>query len=536
MYLLIVTVVLFSIFSTTVLMYVSMATPIGPWIAPTLVLLGMSVFRVFSFFNFKSDRVSKNLFYSVVGGSPGGILATALGFTFPTLYFLDKNLFNSWLDRPVFFCFVITSMTFLCGLIAFVFVNKVEQNLIYEQKLAFPIGELTYKMISSGNSKTQSSRLNLGIIVTLVFCVLQDGLLKVKGIIPKCFKIFSGTVYKYFYIPSINFDLFPLFWAIGFVTGHVIAIPLLAGTLSKWFFADIINKIFFQNLSNMEFMLAFCSGLVLFSAVAGFKNFIFSFIVSNKAFSRIKFNLLISKLTRNLKLEIKFVYFLLLILTSAFLFYFEFSLIAQCYLILFSLISTYQVVIIAGKIGLAQLGRFATLVMIPAMLIFKLNYVQIVIVATFVELVSGIATDLLFGRKIGYLAGVNISRIKILQIIGVFVSAFTAGFVFFFFSKHLQLGSELLFAQRAQARALLVNFKNFNYGVLFVGFIFGVFLKKLRLNPMLVLSGLLMPINITVGLLTGALIRYLTPKRYDFEPFWSGVFATQSIWMLLKAI
>ena len=38
--------VLLSLFATSVMSYISMATPIGPWIAPTLVLIGMALLRL----------------------------------------------------------------------------------------------------------------------------------------------------------------------------------------------------------------------------------------------------------------------------------------------------------------------------------------------------------------------------------------------------------------------------------------------------------------------------------------------------------
>lgn len=548
--------ILFSIFSTTVLSYVSMATPIGPWISPTLVLLGLLIFK------FSKNKIN-NLVLSVVAGAPGGILATALGFSFPTLYFLDKDLFNSWLEKPLFFCLVLTFLCLACGLLAFWFANKFEKDLIENQNLKFPIAELTYKMIASSSSIKQSMQLLYGIISTFTFCVFQTSFLKIKSFIPRTIQLFSGLNLKYFSLPIINFDLFPLCWAIGFVTGHLIAVPLLVGTLSKIFFADVINNIFFKNLSNVEFMLAFCSGLVLFSAVFGLKKSLFKLnLISNykKLIVASDSNLLkkfqnkidailcsvkqvfISTLSRNAKSTVAYknyqsLFFIVaLIFSIAFLTFFKFSFVSQLYLIVFSLVCTYQIVVIAGKIGLAQLGRFATLVMIPGMLIFNLNYVQIMLIATFVELCSGIATELLFGRKIGRLSSLGLNRIKIFQLIGLIVSAFSVGFVFFFFIKNLQLGSAELFAQRAQARALLINVKSFNFYVLLVGLAFGYFLQRFKFNPMLVLGGLLMPVNMVLCLLTGAFFKYITPKKYDLEPFWSGVFATQSIWILLKII
>ena len=536
--------ILFSIFSTTVLAYISMATPIGPWIAPTLVLLSLILLR---FKNF-------NIIYAVTAGSPGGILATAIGFTFPTLYFLDKNIFNSWLFRPMFFCSFIFSISLICGLIAFYFANLVEDQFM---QLKFPVAELTYNMIISTNSLKQTKQLISGAISTIIFSVIT------------------------------KLDLVPLCLSIGYVSYNFIAAPLFCGIITKYFFINYINQIF--NLSNIEFMLAFCSGLVLFGTVTSFlKLFKFSNISdSTKIFSRfflkLPFNGSIQfffkkSLTTNGPFVVsdckaivsrdefwkrssmvwKRIYCIfllpLLIITLIFLYYFNFSLISEIYLVVFSLVAAYQVALISAEIGLAQLGRFATLIMIPAMLIFKLDYIQITILTLFVELCAGIFTDLLSGRKLAYLANVDLNKIRKLQLLGIFVSSITAPIIFFLLIKNLHLGSDLLFAQRAQLRALLLNFRNFNFYVLLIGFVYGYFLDKIKINGMLVLGGLLMPLNIVIYLLMGALVKYLwilKPRffvelrraqvqdgnlNYDLEPFFSGVFATQSIWILLRIL
>ena len=90
---------LLAVFSTAVMGYISMATPIGPWIAPTLVLFASVIFKLI----YSNKSSGKNIVLATATGSIGGILAVACGFSFPTLYFLDKSLFNSWLASPVFF-------------------------------------------------------------------------------------------------------------------------------------------------------------------------------------------------------------------------------------------------------------------------------------------------------------------------------------------------------------------------------------------------------------------------------------------------
>ena len=109
------------------------------------------------------------------------------------------------------------------------------------------------------------------------------------------------------------------------------------------------------------------------------------------------------------------------------------------------------------------------------------------------------------------------------------------GIVFWLLLSNLQLGGAELFAQRAQARALLIHAQHFNFYVLLVGMVFGLVLKLTPLSPMLVLGGLLMPINITFGFVGGALLTLFTKKPQEWIPFWSGVFAANSIWMIVRA-
>ena len=219
-----------------------------------------------------------------------------------------------------------------------------------------------------------------------------------------------------------------------------------------------------------------------------------------------------------------------------FLTYFGFSFIEQLYLIIFTFVCTYQITLIAGKIGMAQLGRFATFVMVPALFLFGVDAVKATIIATFVEISGGVATDVLFGKKMGHLAAIPKTQLKRFQLLGLVVSSLSVGIIFWMLINHFGLGSEQLFAQRAQARALLINVRSFNHYVLIIGAIFGFFLKKMKINPMLVLGGLLMPLNYSLGLIAGGLLTMFVEKREEWEPFWSGMFAANSVLELLKTV
>ncbi|HSW73900.1 MAG TPA: OPT/YSL family transporter, partial [Candidatus Limnocylindria bacterium] len=219
-----------------------------------------------------------------------------------------------------------------------------------------------------------------------------------------------------------------------------------------------------------------------------------------------------------------------------FLTYFNFSFTTQIYLLFFTFVCAYQMTMIGGKIGLAQLGRFATFVMVPAMFLFKLDFVQLVIIATFVELCGGVATDALFGRKIAHMGNFSHRRFKMYQYLGLAISAISIGAIFWFLINHFGLGSPELFAGRAQSRKLLIDVQSFDYYILILGAVFGYLLKFIKVSPLMVLGGLLMPLNISMGLMLGGACTLLTKDKEEWYPFWSGVFASNSIWMLLKAI
>jgi hypothetical protein len=174
--------------------------------------------------------------------------------------------------------------------------------------------------------------------------------------------------------------------------------------------------------------------------------------------------------------------------------------------------------------------------MVPALFIFHLNFVQLVLLSSFVEIAGGVAADVLFSRKYGKLMHLDHAELKRYQYIGLIISALCIGFVFWVLIAHFQLGSTELFAQKAYARKLLIDAKNFNFFVLIIGFLFGWLLKQVRVHPMLVLGGILMPINISLGLIIGGLLVYVFKDKEEYVPFWSGVFAGNSVWMILTAL
>lgn len=136
----------------------------------------------------------------------------------------------------------------------------------------------------------------------------------------------------------------------------------------------------------------------------------------------------------------------------------------------------------------------------------------------------------------GQLSNVPDALVHRFQMIGIVVSSLAIGIVVWLLVHQFGLGSPELFAQRAQARALLLDCTSFNYYVLAIGMIFGLVLHQFHINELLVLGGLLMPIDYSLALIVGGFISYYLIDQKEGEPFWSGVFAANSIWMLVQAL
>src|SRR5690606_20613702 len=234
--------IILSLFSTIVMSYVSLATPIGPWIAPTLVFIGLLFSQLFP------KLTSADLIYTVTAGSIGGIIATACAFSFPTLYFLDPVTFNSWMESPLFFSSMLASFCFIAGAFGFVIAEVCEKTLIEKQNLSFPIGQLIHKMIAAQNQIKKAYELMIGFCTTAIFCTLQSGSAWMPNLLPNTLTLAPSATYGFFTIPrlTIQLGIAPMIWAIGFVTGHVIALPLAAGVISNIILISPVQKYFFS--------------------------------------------------------------------------------------------------------------------------------------------------------------------------------------------------------------------------------------------------------------------------------------------------
>lgn len=547
--------IILSCISTSIMSYISMAVPIGPWIETTLVLIAMLLLSIVRS-KLQLEKKISTIGLATAAGGIGGILATGMGFSFPTLYFLDKNLFNSWISNPLYFCAILSFLSLSAGSLGIIIASFFEEKLIVKEQMPFAIGQLVHKIITAQNQLRKAISLFLGFISTIILLYAQSCL----NLISKQIYLISKWSFSIFNIGPIvlRADLIPMLWSIGFVTGHLIVVPLIIGFIAKiiileplyyLYTHETIIHIFLRNISSSvsilpqlpfqiskisieDFSIAFCSGMVIYGVLLSFIGFPKIISKAIASFSK-------PDQYQTAKIEkLHLIWALLSIcLCSLFFTYFKFSILSQIFILVSTAIWTYQVLIIAGEMSLAPLGRFATFVMVPGMILFGFNVVQSTLTAAFVEIVTGVASDTLFGRKLARLSNISHKNIVLYQWLGLIISALTIGIIFWLIITHFGLGANTdLPVIKAYGRALLINSKNFDIFSLIFGIIFGYILTKIKINPALVLGGILMPPHFSLILIAGGLSTYLTKDKEEYYPLWSGVFAANSIWMISNTI
>ncbi|MBS1987967.1 OPT/YSL family transporter [Candidatus Dependentiae bacterium] len=548
-----------TIFTTVTLAYVSMVSMLGPWLAPTIALIGNFITR--RLYLKRSDHATE---YQVAAlqaiAAGGGTIAVGVGFALPMLYFLDAALFTQLLAQPLYFFLAMGLITLCAGSLG-IFLGWIFANpLIDQHKLPFPSSRLTFNVIHSAGNSEQTKTLALGFALTSIICTMRDGIWRFAGFIPKSISIAS------IFGCELAFSLSPMLAAVGFSAGVRIVLPLLVGFLSKPILTLLIPPIiqFFWTTSAVTpsaILMGFCSGLILSELISG----IYSTGIFAKIYTLVKS--LFSSSIKSWKYDLflknliwgchpreggdpskSFIAFMqqnkstglygaaIGLCSLALLITAGFSLFAGLSFLILSGIATYHICVISGHIGMVQFGRFSTFIMIPMLLFFTLLPQHLTLICIFFHICAASASDYLFDYNIFHIGRYPKKHLVAYQLIGLVVTALSIGVIFWLLFTNFQLGSPDLFGQRGRTKALLIQTLSFDYFTLVFGFFYGFLLKKFRISPAMTLGGLLMPASLLWSLVGGGLISALPVNKERYAPFCAGVLTSESMWVIVTIV
>lgn len=543
--------VLLTVISTATLCYISIATMIGPWIAPTIVLFSAGLLSIFMR---GSSQVRMNQYLVVIQSiaAGGGAIGIGVGFTFPMLFFLDPRFFADFIQDPFLFSFKFGISCLAAGGLGITLGSLFTNNLIRVKELPFPASNITYNVIKSSSNMQHAWGLFLGCASACLVYVLQHGVEGLPPLLPLTITLIPTS-----YVSGIVLALSPLSWSLGFTAGLKIAVPLLVGALSKMIFVLVLHEhnswvIAYSSYAPTaeNILTGFCTGLILSEIIMGllpagvvgmqrlfslptwWREATSEFMSWRKAY---QFYDRLAGFCKSI-VPHSFELFCVLALCVAVLSFLEFSLLMQFVLLIATAVATYYICMIGGEIGMIQFGRFSTFVIIIMMAMFKLNALQITGAGLFFCICAATSSDLLFDHKIFQLARVPTHKLKQQQWIGLIVSSLCIGMILWLMFTHYELGSADLFAQRGKTKALLVQALHFEPFILCCGFLYGLLLKRMRISPSMTLGGLLMPNKLVSGLVAGALLTKCVSDKNQHLPFAAGVFTTETILMIVPII
>ncbi len=500
-----------------------MATPIGPWIESTLALIGLIIIRACLLQN-NSTRYAVPFSGAIAAGGIAGIIATGVGFSFPALYFLDPKSFTSGL------LYFLGGLVLIAGLCGFTAAKLFSHELLVTQKLPFSIGTIVAETLTAFNRLKDAYQLMYGVVVTSVY----EGLVHFFSL-ARALPVINALRWKMVQIPafSLRLDLLPIYVAIGFISGSLIAVPFSVGILIKLLGISPVHTYFFSYLSHENFLFAFLSGLVAYGALHSLFDIPYRLYKTMKKKNDISLVSFISTYMQAYTYMILTV--AITVLSVGYWMYVGTSFFASLFIVLGTFVCCYQLLIIAGKISLAPLGRFATFIMIPALLVFGVTSKQAIMISTFVEVAGGVAVDTLFGQRMADEIGLSRKKLWLYQAIGLCVAVISIGFFLTLLHAKFGIGSSELLVQRARGRVLLLSVSQFDSYALIVGIVVASILNYFSINSLLVLGGIVMPLDGSLMLLSGALLSYLFKKPSYYYPWWSGVFATASLLMIISS-
>ena len=448
---------------------------------------------------------------TIAAGSIGGMVGTALGVTVPAFYFLHKDQFLALFDRPILFASLISAFVFCAGLLALAIAYYVKDHFIVEDRLPFPTSQLVYDVLSVENYKQNSWLMLMGI-----------GLASAWNIVT----LFARAGLRAY---TVQVHMIPMILSIGFVAGHLIAIPVGIGLVTKLGAISFLRDHYFPEIPQQEFLVTFCVGIILVLVFYGLWEALQKENLAKMKSSR---KLRVNLHNRNFFIELGCA----LVVSFCLLTFCGVSWYAQLYTIPLIIVIGLNLARIVGETGMVTPDSFAWFVILP--LIYSkidVSSLSVLMLATIATICFGIIVDLLFSYKLAQLADIPYPLIRKYQEIGLIVAIVCSGWIMWWYVHLFGLGSMELLASKAQSLDKFITSGVYNYRIILCGFVWGVMIRMLCKELLVVIGAILMAPTIAFWLLVAGAFSYVVNKREKWFPLCFGVYAAHSLWILMRA-
>ena len=515
-------------------------------------IMSISIMRFYK----NSSILEHNLVQT--SASAGESLAAGVIFTFPALV-----LMGYWTE---FNYFEVTKIALIGGILGAIFTIPLRKTLIIEQKLKFPEGIATSKILKSVENKKLGQTILYSTIIGAFIKYSQQALGLWNSSIEYIFR-FRTSIF------GMACDLSPALIGVGYIVGINVGTLVLMGGIISWIIAipiytsieatsGNINDIAWDVWNSKIRFLGVGAMLIggLWSIIRLLKP-----ITKGLMDSLSKGN---NDLSTNKDIPLKIILGLLCILFFPLL---------HIYLnifndLLFSIVISFTILVIAflfsaiaaymaGIVGSSNnpiSGITISTILISSLFINYMGFISqegmiaSILFGSIICCASAISGDNMQDLKTGYLIGATPWKQQVMQIIGTVASALTITFVLNVLHSAYTIGSDSLPAPQANLMKTVVEGvfnKTLPWNWIIMGVFIGIIIISIdiiqekrkstfRFPVLAVAVGIYLPIGLSVPIFLGSLISHITMKKNHERGtiFASGLITGEAIMGILIAI
>lgn len=476
----------------------------------------------------KRDSILENNLVQTIG-SAGESLAAGAIFTLPAAFLWEAE----WGDSHYISYLNILMLTLIGGVLGVIFMIPLRRALIVKEDgiLPYPEGRACAEVLKAGEEGGQDSSVVFkGLGLAYVYKFLANGL-----------KIFpEGVSYeistKSFGGTAIGFDALPALMGVGYIVGPKIDAIMLSGGILAWLVLMPLLHAFgpaeIASLSPSDLWSNYIryigAGAV---ATGGIISLIKSLPMIVKSFKDSIRDLKDRDSSQNkdrLDADISMKTSIILVIIAIVLMFMMPSspvnifgaLIIVVFGFFFATVSSRMVGIIGSSNNPVSGMSIATLLI--ATLLLRLTgfvghdgMIAAISIGTIICVIAAISGDCSQDLKTGYIVGASPRYQQIGEIIGVLASSLAIGGVLWILNKSIGFGTKDLPAPQATLMKLIVEGVMNNdlpWNLVFVGSFIAIMVELLGVTVLPFAIGLYLPINTSLGIMFGGLVRIVVDK------------------------
>lgn len=500
-----------SFFSTCIMSYLALGIEITFWVAPIISLAVVIVFLHL----LRAKNIQDNAVIILSAGSIGGIVGLSFGFSWPTLYYLHKNIFLSWAQFPALFAIMIGLLIIAAGCLALLLTYSLQQYFKLYNEATFPTVTFVASMIYSSENSGFA-----GMVIGLAMSFIWSGI-----------ALFFRTSLHGFWLLQVH--TIPTLISMGFVAGHLIAKPLCIGMGLRFVSLFGLKRYFWKGAQDVDFMLTFTLGM-LFALIC------LSIVVLLKRALRL---MQVSKyhtafLSCFLFGHMRTIVFTMITVCLCYLVFqsWHIDFLQTLYILVSASIATVIVAYIFGEVGVLDLPNFGSFIVVPFLYLFSVSSESALIAFVFCTVSMGLVVTLLFSWKLSVSSGVSYSRLLRYQILGFVVAVISIGFLIWWYITFFKLGYRPLFSEQAMLQERFMTLVVHDYSIWLLGFFTGAVLYFVVADLSIVIAGCMMSFSVIGWLVVAGILANFIQKRERFYPVCFGVYASHAIWLFIQAL